>query len=75
MRHGRGILSVAQKTFALGGRQRAAEQKALDLIALIRQEILELRFGFDTFGDDRQVERVRQDDDGLRNGLLLAVLT
>ena len=42
-----------------------ADQKALNLVAIPRPQKLDLTFGFDTFGDDRQTQGVAKADYGL----------
>src|SRR6185369_10227586 len=55
-----------EKSQSLRGRQRAAEQEALELVAAMRAQQIELGVCLDAFGDDVDAEAVRQRD--RRNG-------
>lgn len=55
-------------------RQCRAEQIALKCIAALRREQHPLRFGFDTLGDDFQIQRTRHRNDRRYNGGIFAVM-
>lgn len=64
---------IAELRFELACWHRAAEQVALDFVAVVFAKKLQLLVGFYAFGDDREVQAVGHGDDGASDlGVLFA---